>query len=269
MTMTTTIEITEAQQALDELRSELASIDDSAASARRAGDMTAWGRAISRSEALPGEIRAARLSLLPMLLDAAWSQVEGQQRAAVVRCAAALESEEQILAELDRRPQDREWFARQAAERVDQFHKVEAARHEWDQARQALGLGLVEVERYEVELEALTGEPIEYDDESRRKPSSLARNVGPFNGDTFGMLGDQFTARYGYLASVPAGTVPPRWLTLFLPDKVFVQPTTDTFPGTPSAEQIARAAARRAELDALDLGEAARVGHGRNTVTRR
>ncbi len=153
--------VAEQQHTLAALETELRTIAGDIDTARRRGDTAEWLRLTTRETDLPGDIKAARVALLPAQLDQAWAVAE--------RCAAAeAVARDNLNAARQARDEHVQLIgtpkrtAEQAAEYIGATARLRDAHHAADRAyriaKHATVTALHEVDQLEAAILEATGE---------------------------------------------------------------------------------------------------------------
>ena len=188
----------EAQRIVDALHQEQRDLPGAIVAARRAGDVETFFKLENRREDLPGEVDAAQAALLLLRLAEQWDLVEtlavadAEAEAAADAARTALEQHDATRP----RRNDPDWDHAHALLVIAYRQAVEKAR----MAREDTLVAFAGVDDLEDQLELVTGHRAAGGDGLRAAPRPLA--------------GTFLLARPGQplaVATLPAGTVPPRW----------------------------------------------------------
>ncbi|WP_370326359.1 hypothetical protein [Euzebya sp.] len=222
-----------AEDRLADLEAELADLPAATTEARRVGDAAEWMRLLTRADELPGEVTAARVDVLAGDLAAAWAAVDE---------AAAVEAEARAVYEPLRDDPD----CTPLAGRIPpSLSRIEAAEIELayatavtarDRAHETLKAAsfahdraLAEVDAIEAALVQLGADPADHG--SRPAPPPLASQarvsaigaVPKYDPTVAGRFIAARSETWTDRLTLPAGTVPPRWLARHLTHPSFGQ----------------------------------------------
>lgn len=226
----------------DALVSEVAGLPAAISTAQSEVRVEDWMRLQNRAVELPGEIRRARLDVLPLELADAWAAAEtahAEETRLAESAVAAREAVDDIYADEPHRRRTDIEVAERHLTLINAKETQGAADKAYCEARDATCLALLRVDNIERELIALSGEPIQYGDGLRAAPRPLIVSAVASRRE-FGVLADRLdqvlpgpddrTSR----ALLP-GWTPPRWLThrMGLGEQFFIAPATPAAVGPP------------------------------------
>lgn len=243
------------------LQNELASLPEQIVAAQRSVDVEQWMRAQNRQADLPAEIRAARLALLPSELADRWAEAERLHEIEVAARADLQAADARVRDAQAKAPPlrtaDPVLFAEHLAAVTALQAERDVLRGTHLAARDDTAAALLTVDDTEA---ACTAAGVELPTpgpglRADRRPVATSVLIGramfgPAMGEHFDQLVGNRAGDRGNLTLV-AGERPQRWLAHYLDEQVYQPPT----PLGPTAEDIRRAAARTAEIDALGRRE--------------
>jgi hypothetical protein len=209
-----TMEVTrpeDARERLATLEEELAGLPGRIAAAKAAGDRDAWFELMSREEFLPAELGEARIAVLRLDVEEAWTVAEAldvEEIAAYEAHQAASEASRAFAGQVRRDEPQEDWLYRTAEVRRLAV-AAENARIAHMTAEQSLAVQLVAVEAIEDALAAAGGTAPYAANGLRARPGVLVSNVVLRHPEDLNASGFHENERPP--VTFKAGERPPRW----------------------------------------------------------